>query len=233
MTTELNELDIVQEINEVFNPGEGEFVIDDAKKLAWVLGKIEVLQGRINEHAAIASSKKAKLNEIFGRLTEQYRHDFEVATTGYKHELESLLNRFGLQIFMFTQQRIAKRKNKSERFGQAQVGFKKALDKFEIKDEQALLTWAYANNQDLVKVVESVPVKELKAYYESTGEIPDGVHTKQGEDQFFIKVAGHDLTPYVTLEVEPEAPAEEADNQSTGEIQQGVDNNPEDAQPDA
>lgn len=187
-------LDMYEAINETKKPIEEGFIIDNERKLNWVVSKMEAMQLRIREQDDIRKDKLKKLRDIQGELTLRIEADFKAATLGFLNELRGLVHQFGLQIMEFTQKEIEAKNSKSIKVTMnSQTGFRKELDKFEVNNQEELLAWAYAEDPELVEVKEFVSIEKVKEYYTSHGVIPEGVTIEKGNDKFFLKVAGIDV----------------------------------------
>ena len=62
----------------------------------------------------------------------------------------------------------------------------KKQDKFEITDQDAVLSWIRENKLEdtLIRIKEDVNKTEVKKYFKTTGEIPDGLEVTPQDDSF-------------------------------------------------
>lgn len=81
-------------------------------------------------------------------------------------------------------------KAKSRKLPHGTFGSRTVPPKLEIEDEMAALAFAKAQVPDAVRVRESVLVSELKAWWQSTGILPDGCRVVPAEERFYVTAGG-------------------------------------------
>ena len=79
---------------------------------------------------------------------------------------------------------------KSRKLPHGTFGSRTVPPKLEIEDEMAALAFAKAQVPDAVRVRESVLVSELKAWWQSTGILPDGCRVVPAEERFYVTAGG-------------------------------------------
>ena len=144
-----------------------EFSVYDRDSAEWLVRKV------VEADAHIARVKAQAAREI--RRTERER-DF-------------LLMRYGPELERWTEQQLnaTQGRRKSVLLLSGTVGFRSTSAALVVSDLPTLVAWARRYCKKAVVVVKKVSKSTLKAHFEKSGELPDGMEITPAKNKFFIK----------------------------------------------
>lgn len=135
--------------------------------------------GYVNFNTVVALTNCLKLKE---KKHEQY----ELWYQGEKEKLERFRTYVEGIAEQFSRTEYAATKLKSWLLPNSiKLQLRKRPESLEILDEAAVIMWAKANCPDAVSIVERLSKKELLNYLKTTGEFPQGVELRNGDELSF------------------------------------------------
>lgn len=188
---------IQEEINDIFKPANGEFIIDNMQAAEYVAGKLKIYYDQLSEIQKIQDAKLEKLERLYQEEREKIIHASKMQKSPIEGSIASLWRRYGIQMRSFLDKALDGKKRKSLTFAGITFGTKKAASRVIVKNEDDLLDWLLENKKDhLIKTEYKVPHDHVKALVEelekeATTEqkdlvLPAGVVKQTGEDKFYV-----------------------------------------------
>lgn len=155
------------------SPEKTPFEVTDLSAADWALAKAKQAQLSIDQRKQMA---RAYIDKINAWLADANKSDY--ATMEF---MAGALN-------PWVKQETQQTKKKSIKLVSGTVGFRKAPASIDIEDEEQAMTFCKDRIPQAVKTKEYLLKSEIKKHVEKTGELPDGVRFRSGEEKFYLDV---------------------------------------------
>lgn len=162
-------LEMLNEINGMFNAAADQFSITDDGKAEWAMRKIREAQ---EEYDRMATHFNAQLTAIAERRE---------STVSYMTQLLA-------DYFQGVPRHVTKTGIEKYKLPSGELVMKPAGLDYK-HEETALLEWCRKEHPEYIKITEKPSWSDVKAYIKSTGEIPDGVMPVETPAKFDVKVS--------------------------------------------
>jgi hypothetical protein len=138
-----------------------------------------------DEKSANLVIKKIIAARAYGERVKRWAEDEQRRA---EREEERLLFLFGRQLETWAKTEIEafKGKGKSINLPAGKLSFRKVKASLFIDDEHLVLTWAKSSCPSAVVMSEKLSKSELNAFFDATGEIPNGSHAEPEKQSFSI-----------------------------------------------
>lgn len=159
------------------------FQVTDDQQANWALRKIKQHQELQKENNLLAESEIEKINAWVESENDKAQQSIDY--------FQSLLSAYALKL------READPKFKSSKLPNGKIKFAKQQPKWNLKNEVVLKSLKEAGETDLIKVIESPRLADIKKAFvingnevinPDTGEIVEGIEIEHREDKFSVEV---------------------------------------------